>query len=407
MPTAPTGNNMDLRKKKRMEEEEEKKETSRMQQLLEKQKQASYELEKEKQENAIANTAIVSNPMVKEKVSRDVAANPDLNPQQKEDTITQINSDIEQLEESAKRGQGTVDAKENKAAPSTAQQFKDALTFFAPQLLGAAVGSVMEGERGAVAGYQAAGKARDAYTSYKKDIATLDLQERKMEQDRQITQKQLVDLKLKAQSAETREKEFEQEQKRDLMRQQDRYDRFTERDLDRSIRSREAFSKRADVKKFKEALVIIDEMEDIVKGAPEIAVGTIPAKIARGLAGEVGVLTDNDIKRANISPSFMRNIKRMGAKFLSGKLPEEDVQELQKVLKVLREKKKSRFSKIATDFANARSKQFSKDIANTFKEDLLMEHGLEAAIEQNKEKAGMSARKQLDIIKRIKAKRGK
>lgn len=163
--------------------------------------------------------------------------------------------------------------------------------------------------------------------------------------------------------------------------------RREERQHESVIKAKNFFAKSATVENIKEQSAVLDDMEDIINDAPEIAVGVIPFKIAKGIAGEVGNLNIQELESAQISPSFIRNLKRKGAKFLTGRLPEEDVKELAKLTKAIKKNLKKRLTKEVKNFAASRTKSMSPELAKTFEADLLLEHGLTPADineEQNK-----------------------
>ena len=300
----------------------------------------------------------------KEAVKTLVDGNEQLAPQEKE----QVKKNVE------------VIAKDETVADqpgSVSSQFTDALTFFLPQIIGGLGGALVEGTQGALMGAQAGAQAGQAYRAHQLQQEEMALKRAAEERKAQPDALELERIKQAGQRIDLQLEDLKLQKERNKALEFDRDFRREERDLERSIKAKQAFSSRADVKKMKESLAILDEMEDIVTKAPEIAVGTIPAKIARGVAGEVGVLTNEDIKRANISPSFYRNLKRKGAQFLSGKLPKEDVAELKKVIKAMREAKKNKFRGKVDAFSKSRSKNFSDKIKQDFYQDLIVEHELE------------------------------
>lgn len=260
---------------------------------------------------------------------------------------------------------------------SVSDNFTKAMTFFAPQILGGLAGALFEGTEGAIAGIEEGGKARDAFIAYNQSEKELALKEQSELRKGSPDPMELQRLQQAEQRLEMQKANLELDKQRNKDLNVDRELRREERDLNRAISAKQAFAKKPEVVKLKEGLSVLNEMEDIITQAPEIAVGTIPAKIARGIAGEVGVLTDKDIERANISPSFIRNLKRGGARFLTGQLPEQDVQDLQKVINAIRSSKKIQLRKNVESFSKARSKDFRPNIQKDFLSDLMIEHGLE------------------------------
>lgn len=87
----------------------------------------------------------------------------DLKPKEKKAIKEHLDSP-ESVKDSTDKAAGV---KEQSKSPSTADKFKEALTFFAPQLLGAAIGGAIEGEAGAIAGFEKGGQLRDDLTDYR------------------------------------------------------------------------------------------------------------------------------------------------------------------------------------------------------------------------------------------------
>ena len=81
-------------------------------------------------------------------------------PEQRKVAIEHLKSD-----ESLHKSKGDIDKPEEDL--SAVDNFKRALTFFAPQLIGGAIGAALEGDEGAIAGYKEGGTLRDSYLDYK------------------------------------------------------------------------------------------------------------------------------------------------------------------------------------------------------------------------------------------------
>jgi hypothetical protein len=183
-------------------------------------------------------------------------------------------------------------------------------------------------------------------------------------------------LNISKSNLEIRKEELQEQKKRTGNLANERSDRREERDVDRAIKTKQQFAGRVDIKNIKDKFALLNDMQDILNDAPEIASGVIGFKIAKGIAGEVGNLTQAEREAAQVSPSFYRNLVRGGTKFLTGALPKEDVKELNKIVAVLRKKAKGRLGNKINAFSKSRSKSFSDRIKKDFENDLRLEHGL-------------------------------
>ena len=74
--------------------------------------------------------------------------------------------------------------------------------------------------------------------------------------------------------------------------------------LKRSLKQIENFGKLPTIKKLQGQQTNLDDIDNILTSAPEIAAGVIPFKIAKGIAGEVGNLNMQELRSAQVSPSL-------------------------------------------------------------------------------------------------------
>jgi len=117
-----------------------------------------------KEVEAAARASLISKN--KEEIAQAVVENPDLDQKQTKKVIKHLQND-KSIEKSARQAVGLEKAPKKSGI---AEEFKQALTFFAPQLIGGAIGGMLEGDEGMVAGYREGGIARDSYIQYKKDL---------------------------------------------------------------------------------------------------------------------------------------------------------------------------------------------------------------------------------------------
>lgn len=286
----------------------------------------------------------------------------------KENIISKVEEEsVKELSEEIDLQPDTV--KKNKPQRPVSQ-FQEALSFFAPALIGGAIGAAFEGGAGALAGIQ---QGQSLSQAFRDEQFRRDKLEAASAPDSLAQQR----LAISKGNLEIRKAEIKEQKKRTANLEEDRTLRRQERDLNRSIQAKEDFAKRGDVKKYQETRILLDDIENIINDAPEIAAGTIGFKIAKGIAGEVGNLTEAERNDAQISPSFYRKVNRLGTKFFTGRIPEEDREELQKVVEAIRAKKLSKFRSTVKGFTKSRAKSFEPDIANDFESDLINEYGLE------------------------------
>lgn len=281
-------------------------------------------------------------------------------------------------------------AQEQKAqgqTPSVKNNFMEAIAYFLPSIAGLAVGGIIGGNEGAAQGAQLGMQAG-------KNFADYGIAKQRVEQQNQLSPMDMERLQVSKGNLDLRKKDLIEQKKRTANLEEDRQIRREERDLTRALSAKESFSKRPDVKKLQDQGLMLRDINNIINDAPEIASGVIGFKIAKGIAGEVGNLTENEREAAQVSPSFLRKIERQGTNFLMGRLPEEDVKDLNKVVKVLEERRKSQLRNIVGGFTKSRAKSFSKDIAEEFQTDLFNEYGL--IDEQTKKPSGKITEQDID-----------
>jgi hypothetical protein len=122
-----------------------------------------------KEVEAAARASLISKN--KENIAQAAIESPELDEKATKKVIEHLNDD-KSIEKAARDTYDLDNKKEKKKKKklSAADQFKQALTFFAPQLIGGAIGGMLEGDEGMIAGYREGGIARDSYIQYKKDL---------------------------------------------------------------------------------------------------------------------------------------------------------------------------------------------------------------------------------------------
>jgi len=121
------------------------------------------EEKKKKEIESVSRASLISK--IAPELKEEVIANPNINEEQTQQLVKHLSSD-KSIKKAADKAVGL---QPQSKSPSLVDQFKEALTFFAPQIIGGAIGGVE--------GYEEAGKLRDSYIDYKQDMAQLALQQ--------------------------------------------------------------------------------------------------------------------------------------------------------------------------------------------------------------------------------------
>ena len=83
--------------------------------------------------------------------------------------------------------------------------------------------------------------------------------------------------------------------------------------------------------------------------------------VARSISREVGVLTDNDIKRAQINPSIISNLRRGYYRGIKGVIDPKDRDALLKLVNVIQQKEIEIAESKAVDFAASVGRNLSTE----------------------------------------------
>ena len=129
--------------------------------------------EEQKQKDSLVDAQMAQDalPMAAKELSKDRK----ISQAQKEDIVIKASSP-KNLLDTTKELNHTADSTP-KESSSIADGFKEALTYFAPNLLGGLIGAAFEGEEGFVAGSTQGGKLRDSYIGYKQSNEELRLKQ--------------------------------------------------------------------------------------------------------------------------------------------------------------------------------------------------------------------------------------
>ena len=295
-----------------------------------------------------------------EKVTREVA-----------DVVDQVVDKETKEEVVAKQG---VDPKKKKGGLSS--QFKNALTHLAPQAIGMLVGGLMEGTDGAVAGGEMGRRVTSDLHNYAQQDQQMDTAQQNAETQRmfadaqrqRLTQKDkgskilsknwvdssgnpvftdkdgtftnlngeiITDVKKQAQEISPLEAARMQnynniEKNREFKREQ-----AEEADAQRTLKDlRNTEEYKSSIKMTTQVPVIRKLITDAnINGGQSLSM--LGPKVAKGIAGEVGVLTEQDVKRYVKDPSLVGGMRDTLAKIKSGKLSDVTAENLNRLLDIM------------------------------------------------------------------------
>ena len=251
-------------------------------------------------------------------------------------------------------------SEEKKDKPNLEAQFKQAFNYLGPQLI-----------TQIFAGTDAANRTQNILDKMRADSITEEqrIQQRRLQeaQEGRAQEKESREersLKVRERGSELREKELDVATNKEATRREE----LTQQKYERAV---ERFTKNKQVQNYEAKTSLLNDIDNIIKDAPQIAAGVIPFKIAKGIAGEVGNLNLQELKNAQVSPSALRNFKRFTTKFLTGEIPEEDKKDLMEIVRALKKKNATnmgkridRVAKSNSDYVD--SKRFSKAMYDRF-----------------------------------------
>lgn len=105
----------------------------------------------------------------KKAIKKAIDENEDLDKEQTKEAKKFIDNDAD-IDAASDRNSGLKEK-----GTSAADQFKEAMLFFAPQLIGGLIGGAIEGDAGAVAGFEKSGELRDSFIDFQQEQTELEL----------------------------------------------------------------------------------------------------------------------------------------------------------------------------------------------------------------------------------------
>lgn len=153
--------------------------------------------------------------------------------------------------------------------------------------------------------------------------------------------------------------------------QKDKYD-------DKIFKATEAFEKHPTVKKLAEQGLSFGQASNLIgqmKSGNEVALGALGTKMARAM-GEVGVLTNTDVKRYIEAQSIANKMKDMYGRNFYGKLSDKTVKDLEEVIGKMKKGFKAQQDSLYTRYVNKTYENYGKQ-AGLSKDDVAARFGFD------------------------------
>lgn len=303
-----------------------------------------------------------------------------------EDPATAFSSSSPEKQEEIKTEVGTTfisqQVKENPDAQGGSLKGKwlEALTYMAPQLGGALIGGLIGGNKGVAKGYETGTGIRkqfDELDKFNKEFELKKMAQRKLQKSEDMVDSVTGETlsynpvsgkwlnSLGEEITGDRLKNLRVGREARLERQGD--ERLAESQLSRNLRERmfgdkqdeDTTKKLTTLTKAIESNAVYKEAEKAVgetatiralvqdaksKGGQSLAM--LGPRIAKGIAGEVGVLTEQDVTRYLENPAFVPKVADKISKALGGRLTNNSAENILRLLDIMEEKNKAKMDDI-------------------------------------------------------------
>mgnify|MGYP001440272611 CR=1 FL=1 len=247
-------------------------------------------------------------------------------------------------------------------------QLKEALLYFGPQIAASILGGAEAGE--------ATSRIMEGVRKH-----SLEKEKLAIERESKLGQKGIAseNLTIKKANLAARLAEIEDQRKRTNNLQEDRRLRKAERELNRekkyldfTDKQKEMFSNRNDVKTYRERKNKYQAILNLTnfKEGQQLP-GGINALIARSVSGEVGVLTDADVQRAQINPDLISKLKRGYFTNIRGTMSPKDTEDIKLLVRKIMAKDDEIMKEKAGLYTQAKKKWLPEKYQKSFKEDLI------------------------------------
>ena len=250
-------------------------------------------------------------------------------------------------------------SEDKKNKPNLESQFKQAFNFLGPQLIAQLVGGTVAANKTA----QIMGTMRQQELADEQRIEQRRLQEAQENRAIEKDSREERSLRVREKGGELRKQELGVSEDREVNRREElavkRYEDAVAK-----------FTKRKDVQRYQEFSGTIDSIKDMVESGKKIP-GASLALVARGLSREVGVLTNQDIERAQVNPDILSKVKRGFYRYFKGEITPGDAKEMLKIANAIKAKQEKRFKKVAEKEAAMRSSRMSEADKKKLRKDFL------------------------------------
>lgn len=300
--------------------------------------------------------------IIKNNIARDVASasaeitqtvmkDNSLTETEKEETIRNM-SNKKAVQNSVDRNFDKPDAKQGSGLKD---QFLDALTFFGPQLIGGYLASGGKQDEYFVAGFEQGGKMRDAYLAQKNVEADREQRERQFQQrqNQELSPYQKQSLELRQQEIDM-QKEFEERRKAG-QRLRERGFGLSEKKQQQSVGkdidnvAKEFRNPKMPSGKAISALSEMDNLKNLLDSNTKIR-GLIEFKMAKGIAQEVGNLTEAERQEAAQIVGIKGDLLNF-QEWLTSEVSAGRKEEIYKLIKYMKPRLEAKVKKLAQEQA--------------------------------------------------------
>ena len=178
---------------------------------------------------------------------------------------------------------------------------------------------------------------------------------------------------------------------------------FTLKERKAYQQEKKQFTGRKDIAKYRENQVTLEGIKTLLTDGQALQDASL-SLVARSISREVGVLTDNDIKRAQINPSVIDRVRRGYYRNIKGVIAPRDRDALLKLVNVIQDQETRIAEKKAISFADSVTRNLNEEDKKYYLKDILREGGIDIKKSQPQQPQEENSRvaSALDKIKRAK-----
>tara|TARA_B100000519_G_scaffold202999_1_gene223507 strand:+ start:1550 stop:2758 length:1209 start_codon:yes stop_codon:yes gene_type:complete len=253
------------------------------------------------------------------------------------------------------------------------KEFKESLMFFGPRVAGLLIGGLVgsrkgKASQGALIGLQSTSKVMDDFQKARMGNQKMELEERKVSAQEAAARQAAGPSwqQAKYTTSDGKQLTFEKNSGQYITADGKPYTGKLVAEgegvqINKAIAAQlKEFGARKSVVSLKESMSRLNDIEVKLGEAKALAKGTIKIDILKGIAREVGNLSQQELKGGKVDLGFVENLKSNVEEFFKQGLSEARTKELRKVLDVLRKKRREELQEEIKGFAGSRSKLFGK-----------------------------------------------